>query len=315
MTADLLYPEVKPRCARRIAVGDGHYLYVEEVGPADGLPVLFLHGGPGSGCTPAQRRLFDPQRFRAVLVDQRGAGRSQPLGALNENTTADLVADLEIVREALGIPAWIVFGGSWGSLLALAYAQIYTERVLGLVLRGIFLGSQAEIASYVGGENPGAHQAWHAFSRALGAAASGDLLAACAARVLGEDAGEAERAGRAWLDYERALLGEAPLGRSPDARETAKVRIQMHYLSRYCFLAPGQLLAGVERLRHLPAAIVQGLSDPVCPPKNADALHHAWPEATWFPVSNAGHGGLSPPIARACIKALGWVAECIEVVG
>lgn len=316
MTADFLYPEVKPRCARRMAVGDGHYLYVEEVGPTDGLPVLFLHGGPGSGCNAAQRRLFDSQRFRAVLIDQRGAGRSQPLGALNENTTADLVADLEIVREALGIPMWIVFGGSWGSLLALAYAQIYTERVLGLVLRGIFLGSQAEIASYAGGGNPGARQAWLAFSRALGMAASGDLLlAACTARVLGEDAGEAERASRAWLDYERALLDEAPLGRLPDARELAKVRIQMHYLSRNCFLSPGQLLAGVERLRHLPAAIVQGLSDPVCPPYTAQALHQAWPEATWFPVAHAGHGGLSPPIARACIKALGWVAECVEVVG
>lgn len=315
MTADPLYPEVKPRCARRIAVGDGHYLYVEEVGPADGLPVVFLHGGPGSGCTSAQRRLFDPQRFRAVLIDQRGAGRSQPLGSLTDNTTADLVSDLEIVREALGIPAWIVFGGSWGSLLALAYAQIYPERVLGLVLRGIFLGSQAEIASYVGGENPGAHQAWHAFARAMGKMPTGDLLAECAARVLGDDALEADRACRAWLDYERALLDEPPLDRAPDGRALAKVRIQMHYLTRNCFLMPGQLLAGVERLRHIPAAIVQGLADPVCPPKSADALHHAWPEATWFPVSNAGHGGLSPPIARACIKALGWVAECVEVVG
>ncbi|MCG2576840.1 prolyl aminopeptidase [Dechloromonas sp. XY25] len=309
MSINPLFPEAQPRCARRIAVGDGHYLYVEELGPADGLPVLFLHGGPGSGCTPAQRRLFDPQRFRAILVDQRGAGRSLPLGELGDNTTADLVADLEIVREALGIPAWIVFGGSWGSLLALAYAQIYPERVLGLVLRGIFLGSRQEIAAYVGGINPLAHHAWTAFASALQEPASAYLLATCADRILRGKASQAMSACRAWLDYERALLGEPPLEREPDDRELAKVRIQMHYLTRDCFLMPGQLLAGVERLRHIPAAIVQGLADPVCPPQAAEMLHRAWPEATWFPVAQAGHAGLSPPIARACIKALEWVAE------
>ncbi len=315
MTGNPLFPEVQPRCARRIAVGDGHYVYVEEVGPADGLPVLFLHGGPGSGCTPGQRRLFDPQRFRAILIDQRGAGRSLPLGELHDNTTLDLVGDLDIVREALGIPAWLVFGGSWGSLLALAYAQIYPENVLGLVLRGIFLGSREEILAYVQGRNNPPAEAWERFAGALPPAERSDLLAACARRILGDDLGEAARVGQAWLDFERALLDEAPLGRLPDEREMAKLRIQMHYLTSDCFLMPGQLLAGVEHLRHLPAAIVQGLADPVCPPQTAEALHRAWPEATWFPIAHAGHGGLSPPVARACIKALGWVAECVETVG
>lgn len=315
MTGNPLFPEVQPRCARRIAVGDGHYVYVEEVGPADGLPVLFLHGGPGSGCTPGQRRLFDPQRFRAILIDQRGAGRSLPLGELHDNTTLDLVGDLDIVREALGIPAWLVFGGSWGSLLALAYAQIYPENVLGLVLRGIFLGSREEILAYVQGRNNPPPEAWERFAGALPPAERSDLLAACARRILGDDLAEAARVGQAWLDFERALLDEAPLGRLPDEREMAKLRIQMHYLTSDCFLMPGQLLAGVEHLRHLPAAIVQGLADPVCPPQTAEALHRAWPEATWFPIAHAGHGGLSPPVARACIKALGWVAECVETVG
>lgn len=315
MTGNPLFPEVQPRCARRIAVGDGHYVYVEEVGPADGLPVLFLHGGPGSGCTPGQRRLFDPQRFRAILIDQRGAGRSLPLGELHDNTTLDLVGDLDIVREALGIPAWLVFGGSWGSLLALAYAQIYPENVLGLVLRGIFLGSREEILAYVQGRNNPPAEAWERFAGALPPAERSDLLAACARRILGNDPAEAARVGQAWLDFERALLDEAPLGRLPDEREMAKLRIQMHYLTSDCFLMPGQLLAGVEHLRHLPAAIVQGLADPVCPPQTAEALHRAWPEATWFPIAHAGHGGLSPPVARACIKALGWVAECVETVG
>lgn len=314
MTGDPLFPEVQPRCARRIAVGDGHYLYVEEVGPSDGLPVLFLHGGPGSGCTAGQRRLFDPKRFRAILVDQRGAGRSLPGGELRENTTADLIADLDVVREALGIRAWIVFGGSWGSLLALAYAQIYPENVLGLVLRGIFLGSRREINAFVQGENGIPPAAWQAFAANFPAGERRDLLASCARRVLRGEPAIARHAALAWLDYERALLDEPPLGRDPDERELAKVRIQMHYLSRDCFLIPGQLLAGVERLRHLPAAIVQGLADPVCPPQAAEALHRAWPEATWFPVAQAGHAGLSPPIAWACIKALGWVAECVEAV-
>lgn len=314
MTGDPLFPEIQPRCARRIAVGDGHYIYVEEVGPADALPVLFLHGGPGSGCTPGQRRLFDPRRFRAILVDQRGAGRSLPLGELSDNTTADLIADLDTVREALGISAWIVFGGSWGSLLALAYAQIYPDNVLGLVLRGIFLGSRQEIAAYAQGANGFAPAAWAAFAANFPTPERRDLLLACARRVLGGEAPAAGRAARAWLDYERALLDEPAMNDLPDARAMAKVRIQMHYLGHDCFLMPEQLLAGVEHLRHLPAAIVQGLSDPVCPPRTAEALHRAWPEATWFPVAHAGHGGLSPAIARASIKALGWVAACVETV-
>jgi proline iminopeptidase len=294
-----------------MSVGDGHVLYVEECASDNGLPVLFLHGGPGSGCSPAQRRLFDPERFHAVLFDQRGCGRSRPLGSIQANTTAHLVADLEYLRDALGIPAWIVFGGSWGSLLGLAYAQLFPERVLGLVLRGVFLGSSDEINAYVQGSNGAAPQAWDAFSGWIPRPERNDLLAAYAWRILGEDNEIALPAARAWLDYERALMGEAPLAQFPDAVQVAKARLQMHYLTHNCFLAPGQLLAGVERLRHIPAAIVQGLADPVCPPHIAEKLHRAWPEATWVPVPDAGHGGLSPPVARACINALGWVCESV----
>lgn len=295
-----------------MAVGDGHLLYVEECAAVDGLPVLFLHGGPGSGCSPAQRRLFDPQRYRAIFVDQRGAGRSRPRGERTANTTADLVMDLEYVREALGIRAWIVFGGSWGSLLALTYAQLFPERVLGLVLRGIFLGSPEEIEAYVQGTNGGASEAWQKFAAAMPVAERDNLLVAYARRILGHEPQAALAAAAAWLDYERALMGEPPLADLPDAGQLAKVQLQMHYLTHHCFVANGQLLAGVERLRHIPAAIVQGMADPVCPPGSAEKLHRAWPEATWFPVAGAGHAALSPPIARACIKALGWVAECAE---
>ena len=296
-----LFPPVEPRRSGYLPVGDGHRLYFEECGPADGLPVVFLHGGPGSGCTPAQRRLFDPYRYRAILVDQRGCGRSQPLGALAANTTAHLVADLETLRQALAIPAWIVFGGSWGSTLALAYAQAHPARVAGLVLRGIFLGSREEIAAYC---------------RELGvpdSEAGGTDVAAWAYSILHGAAPAAERSARAWLDYERARMGEPPLAALPDAGQMAKARLQMHYLAQDCFLASGKLLAGVEALRGIPAALVQGLVDPVCPPAVARRLHQIWPEAAWLPVAAGGHGGLSPPIASACMAALDAIADHFPV--
>lgn len=308
MKADPLFPPSKPRYARQMAVGDGHLLYVEECAAVNGQPVLFLHGGPGSGCSPAQRRLFDPQRYRAIFVDQRGCGRSQPSGRLEANTTAHLVADLEYLREALGIRSWIVFGGSWGSLLALSYAQIYPESVQGLVLRGIFLGTAGEIRNYVDGCNGAEPGAWQAFAEAIPAEERSDLLAAYARRILSADQTQVVPATRAWLDYERALMGERPLAAPPDQTQMAKARVQLHYLTRQCFLNPEQLLAGIDRLRHIPTVIVQGMSDPICPPRTAQKLHRAWPEATWMPINGAGHGGLSAPIAKACIKALGWVA-------
>ena len=306
---DPLFPPCKPYAARQIAVGDGHLLYVEECGLAHGQPVLFLHGGPGSGCSAAQRQLFDPERYRVIFVDQRGCGRSHPLGRIEDNTTTHLVADLEYLRDALGIRSWIVFGGSWGSLLALAYAQIYPESVQGMVLRGIFLGSPDEIRAYVDGRNGVAPEVWAAFADHVPDWERSDLLLAYARRILSDDPAVASMAARAWLDYERAMMGDPPLAEAPDAGQLAKARIQMHYLRQCCFINQPGLIAGIDRLRHLPAVIVQGLADPVCPPKTAEALHRAWPEATWLAIKGAGHGGLSPPIARACIKALAWVSD------
>lgn len=300
MLIDPLFPASRPRFVRQMVVGEGHMLYIEECAAVDGLPVVFLHGGPGSGCSPNQRRLFDPARYRAILVDQRGCGRSRPLGNTQANTTAHLVADLEYLRQALGISRWLVFGGSWGALLALAYAQTYPQNVLGLVLRGIFLGSHEEINAY-------ALDA--AKNAALPAVIDSDnALAPWLAAVMSQEPQQALPAIRAWLDYERCLMGEAPLAEVPDANQIAKVRLQMHYLANDCFLQPGQLLAGIDPLRHLPAAIVQGLADPVCPPVIAESLHQAWPEAHWWPVAGGGHGALTPPIAQACIDALAWVA-------
>ncbi|HEX5803860.1 MAG TPA: alpha/beta fold hydrolase [Azospira sp.] len=304
---DGLFPASEPFATHRLAVGDGHVLHVEECGNPDGLPLLFLHGGPGSGCSPRQRRLFDPQRFRAVLVDQRGCGRSTPLAGLAGNDTPALIADCERVRAALGIERWLVCGGSWGSLLALAYAAAHPAAVAGLVLRGIFLGSREEVHGYA--------RAAARAARLLPASNAdfvADPLAPWVSRILSADPARALPAIRAWLDYERALMGEAPLSSAPDEAQQAKARIQMHYLMHDCFLAPEMPLAGVPAIRRRPATIVQGLADPVCPPLAAARLRAAWPEAEWVGVANAGHGGLTPLLAAATVRALARVAERIE---
>lgn len=304
-----LFPESSPFATHRLAIGHGHVLHVEECGRPNGLPVVFLHGGPGSGCTASQRRLFDPGRFRAILFDQRGCARSTPAGSLRANTTADLVADIERIRDALGIGRWLVFGGSWGSLLALAYAQAHPAAVSGLVLRGIFLGSAAELHRYAHGVATPAPHAWQRFAHAVPRGERDDLLGAYTRRLLSRDAPTRVAAARHWLDYERALMGEAPLGADPDSRQLAKTRIQAHYLSQGCFSDAERLLAGCERLRHIPGALVQGTADPVCPPQVARRLHQAWPQAERVMVAGAGHGALQPAIAGACIAALDRIAR------
>ena len=309
MSPEPLFPEVAPYATCRLPVGDGHTIYVEECGRHDGVPLVFLHGGPGSGCSPAQRRLFDPARFRAVLFDQRGAGRSTPPGSLHANTTAHLVADMERIREALGIERWIVFGGSWGSLLALTYARQHPQRVNGLVLRGIFLGSRDELRRYAQGTDGFAPLAWQRFAGGVPEPERSDLLRAYTTRLLASDPAIRLTAARHWLDYERALMGEAPLAAAPDERQLAKVAILAHYLANHCFSDPAALLAGCAGLRHIPAAIVQGTLDPVCPPCTAERLHRAWPEAEWLPVAGGGHNALAPEMAAACMAALDRVAR------
>lgn len=307
-SCDPLFAETTPFREHHLAVGDGHVLYVEECGRADGLPVIFLHGGPGSGCSPAQRRFFDPQRFRAILFDQRGCGRSTPLGSLRANTTAHLLADMEQIRELLGIERWMVFGGSWGSLLGLAYAQQYPQRVSGLVLRGIFLGSDEELQRYVKGADHALLQAWQAFAGGVPQAGQGDLLRAYMVSLLAEDPQVRQAAARHWIDYERALMGEDPLAVAPDARQLAKTAVQAHYLSHRCFVNDDELLAACKNHRNIPTVIVQGSEDPVCPPRTAERLYRALPDADWRLVPGGGHGALAPDMAAACIGALARLA-------
>jgi proline iminopeptidase len=304
-----LYPEVEPHATLRLAVDPPHELHVEDCGARDGLPVVFLHGGPGAGCEPYHRRFFDPRRWRAVLFDQRGAGRSTPHAHLERNTTWDLVADIERIREHLGIERWAVFGGSWGSTLALAYAQRHPERVTGLVVRGIFLCRREEIAWFY---QAGAHllrpDDWADYLAPIPEAERGDLLHAYHRRLTGDDRAARERAAVAWSVWEgrcatlrpnprlAARFADLPLA-------IAMARIESHYFVNDCWLDPGQLLRDAPRLRGIPGWIVHGRYDLCCPVDNAWQLHRAWPEAELTIVEDAGHAASEPGIASALVAA------------
>jgi proline iminopeptidase len=301
---DLLFPAIEPYRHALLAVGDGHALYYEECGNPHAVPVLFLHGGPGSGCNSRQRRFFDPRAHRIILFDQRGCGRSTPSGATQANTTQHLVADIEALRRHLGIERWMVFGGSWGATLALAYAASHAEAVTGMILRGVFLGSRAEIDAYLYAMRSELPQAWTRFA----AAVEGDeLLPAYHRAIHGGEPDVALRTAQAWNEWEHAVmsLGEAP---SPNliAGEAAlaRARVQTHYLIHDCFLAPGELLAAVPRLRCIPCRIVQGRQDRVCPPAAAIALASQWPECRLEIIEAGGHSPFAPAMAKPLIEAV-----------
>jgi proline iminopeptidase len=269
-----------------------------------GAPVVFLHGGPGSGCRPGHRRYFDPAFYRIVLFDQRGCGRSTPAGEVRENSTAHLTEDLERLRRHLGAERWLLFGGSWGSTLALAYAQAHPERVRGLVLRGLFLGSHAETAWYLEGLRRFVPEAWQALAEGVAMPDRVGLIAHYHARVEQGDAIAAQR----WSAYETAVMavGEASDagGAAPAAEPVlTRARIQLHYLARDFFLAPGELLGGLPRIAHLPAILVQGRRDLVCPPATAYTLAQMWPQARLAIVETAGHSAMHPDMSAALVGA------------
>lgn len=303
------YPLSEPFRTHRVEVGDGHTLYVEEVGRPDGIPAVVLHGGPGGGVTPKMRGYFDPARYRVVLFDQRGSGRSTPAGSVEANTTWDLVRDIEIVRERLGIDRWLVFGGSWGSTLALAYAEYRPERVTALVLRGIFLGRPKETEWFTqGGAGTFRPEAWERFRAPIPPVEQNNLLLAYYRRLFGPDPQEARRCGIAWSNWEMdcvsLLPASAESGEETDDHRLIVARIECHYFVHGCFLAqPDQLLDGVDAIRHLPATIVQGRYDLVCPPLSAWDLSHRWPEARLRMVPDAGHSGSEPGIVDELVRA------------
>jgi proline iminopeptidase len=303
-----LYPPLAPLRSGRLRLDRHHTMYWEESGNARGVPVVFLHGGPGGGTSPDHRRQFDPAFYRIILYDQRGAGQSTPLGELIDNTTAHLVADLETLRTHLGVGRWLVFGGSWGSTLALAYAEAHPERVLGLVLRGIFLGTPREIDWFMHGIRFVFPEAWGSFAGFLPEAERSELLANYYRRLTHPDAGVHMPAAHAWSRYESScstLLPDPELVAhfDEDAVALAIARIEAHYFVNRLFLLEGALLGGVDRIRRIPAVIIQGRYDAVCPIVTADDLHRGWPEAEYIVVPDAGHSAREPGVARELVAA------------
>lgn len=304
--------DLKPFDARMIAVGDGHWIYVEEVGWKGGRPCLFLHGGPGSGAQHAHRTLFDPERDHAFLIDQRGAGRSHPYLARTANTTDHLVADIEAIREHFGVSQWLVTGGSWGSTLALAYAQAHPERVTGLVLRAIFLGTRQEVEwAFIAGPQVFRPELFAAFRDWLPEAERADPLGSYVARLIDPDPRRHKPPARVWNAYERCLSElDAPtpdlaaLGSDESARTPPTALMEAHYIAHGFYLEPGALLANAPRLAGIPGHIVQGRYDLLCPPSTAHALAAAWPGCRLQIMETAGHAISEPSVSEAVRAAI-----------
>jgi len=312
---DALYPPTEPLRTGRLAVDEVHTLHWETSGNPNGIPVIFLHGGPGAGISPKSRRFFDPARYHIVLFDQRGAGQSTPLGECRNNTTDLLIADIERLRELLGISQWLVFGGSWGSTLSLAYAQAHPARCLGLVLRGIWLVSDAEIDWWLYGIRNFFPREWEAFASHLPEAERGDLLAGYAQRLASDDPAVYTPAARAWSRYEGSCLQLRPDAATADAFTDDAIalgvgRLEAHYFVHRAFLQPGQLLGNMPRIAHLPGFIVHGRYDVICPVRYAHALADAWPGIDLRIVADAGHSSYEPGIAAELVAATDRFAAC-----
>ncbi len=304
-----LFPEIGPYETGYLPLSAEHVMYWEQVGNPRGRPALFLHGGPGAGAGAVHRRFFDPSFWRTVIFDQRGAGRSRPLGSLENNTTPDLVADIETLRRHLGIDRWLLFGGSWGSTLALAYAQAHPDRVSGCVLRGVFLGRALEVEWFLYGMSAVFPDAHAQFSGYLPEQERGDLLAAYLKRLTDPDPAVHLPAARAWSIYEGtcSTLLPSPETVSSFAQDRTALglaRIEAFYFAHNLFLPQGGLLGGMGRIGHIPVEIVQGRYDMVCPPRTAFELAASWRGARLTVVPDAGHSALEPGIRRALVAAV-----------
>ncbi|MBO6939404.1 MAG: prolyl aminopeptidase [Deltaproteobacteria bacterium] len=304
-----LYPPIDAYDDGHLDVGDGHSIYYEQCGNPDGKPAVFVHGGPGGGTDPSQRRFWDPAAYRIVLFDQRGCGKSSPHASLENNTTPHLIADMERLRAHLGIERWQLFGGSWGSTLSLAYAQAHPERVTEIILRGIFLVRREEVRWYYqSGASRFFPDAWESFLAPIPEDERDDLVTAYHQRLTSEDESIRLAAARAWSMWEgstsRLQVDPALVARTSEPRfAEAFARIECHYFVHEGFIEEGQLLRDVGRIRHIPGVIVQGRYDVVCPPKSAWDLHRAWPEAELHLIGAAGHSALEEGTAEALVAA------------
>ncbi|MCC8995924.1 MAG: prolyl aminopeptidase [Nitrosomonas sp.] len=304
-----LYPEIQPFRQGFLLLDSIHTMYWEESGNPNGVPVVFLHGGPGAGSSPAHRRLFDPSYYRIVIYDQRGAGRSTPLGEIHDNTTIHLINDLEFLRQHLGIDHWLVFGGSWGSTLALAYAEAHPERCLGLILRGIFLCRKSEIDWFLYGLRNLFPEAWRKLVEPLSEDERHDILAAYYQRLLNSDPEIHMPAARSWGIYEGSCSTLLPNPSvvnyfASDTVALGLARMEAHYFTHNIFLPENSILNNVHKLHNIPATIVQGRYDAVCPIISADDLHQAWPQAEYIVIDDAGHSVWEPGIQSALIHAM-----------
>jgi len=310
-----LYPEIQPYVQHSLPVDPPHVLHVEECGNPQGLPVVFVHGGPGAGCEPWHRRFFDPARYRIVLFDQRGCGRSAPHASLEANTTQALVADMERIREHLGIERWVVFGGSWGSTLGLVYAETHPERVLALVLRGIFLCRPHEIAwFYQEGASRLFPDQWEHFLAPIPAEERSDLLHAYHRRLTSEDEVTRMAAAKAWSIWEGSTAtlrpNKAVIDHFADPYTALSLaRIECHYFAHDSFLHPNQILADARRLKDIPGVIVHGRYDVICPVENAWQLHRAWPGSELHIVPDTGHSAAEPGNTDGLIRATDAFAD------
>ena len=306
---EYLYPPVEPFDQRMMDVGGGHRIYIEQCGNPTGIPVLVLHGGPGGGCSPAMRRYFDPTAYRIVLFDQRGCGRSRPHASVEANSTWDLVEDIEKIRETLEIDRFILFGGSWGATLALVYAITHPTRARNLVLRGVFLMTQAELAWFYGGGAAAFYpDLWARFVAPIPEAERGDLIGAYHRRLFSGNLMEESRLGRIWANWENALASVAhdgPLGESPSDYARAFARLENHYFHNAGFLeCDGWILREKHRIVHLPASIIQGRYDMICPPTSAWKLAEGWGKADLRLIPLAGHALSEPGISEALVGVM-----------
>ena len=308
MNREQLFPPLEPYETGRLPLDSGHAMYWEQSGNPQGKPVVFLHGGPGAGATPVHRRFFDPAVWRVVIYDQRGSGRSTPQGGLENNTTPHLIDDIETLRNHLGIDKWMVFGGSWGSTLALAYGEAYPDSCTAFIMRGIFLGRQQELDWFLYGMKTVFPEVWDRLVEQLDDEERKDILTAYHRRLMSEDKDIYAPAARAWSAYEGACSTLLPSPEtvaafSGDHLAYALARIEAHYFVNDLFMEEGALLRNIDRIRHLPGIIVQGRYDMVCPIYTADALHRAWPEADYVIIPDAGHSAMEPGIRSALIRA------------
>ncbi|MCG8672165.1 MAG: prolyl aminopeptidase [Pseudomonadales bacterium] len=313
-----LFPEIKPYATHRLSVDSIHELYIEESGTAKGFPILFLHGGPGGGTEPLHRRFFDPEKYRIILFDQRGSGKSTPHGCIEANTTQLLIDDIEAIREHLSIDQWVVFGGSWGATLGLLYAQTFPEKVEALVLRGIFLSREKDLTwLYKNGANRIFPDAWKAFLKLIPKQEQENLLQAYSKRLNGDDEITRMAAAKAWSCWEGSCATLKPSSSVMDhftSPHTALslAKMEVHYFLNHSFIKENQIIDQMDRIAHLPGVIVHGRYDMVCPLDNAIALAEAWPNAELNIIREAGHASSEPGIADALVKATNSVAKFLE---